>query len=185
VSHVHTSHVHHDNITRPFSPRPPKRLPVKGKSKVPSFDGLRPASPTSSKAKRENRATGTIQEELLRRSLRDLGLHYRKNLSKLPGKPDIVFPSAHTIVFCDGDFWHGRHWPRLKRKLRRGTNSQYWVAKIRTNMRRDTATTAELESMGWKVLRIWERDILHDSHCVALRIKRIVESRSGSKAVHH
>jgi DNA mismatch endonuclease (patch repair protein) len=48
-------------------------------------------------------------------------------VAELPGKPDIVFYGARLAVFCDGDFWHGRNWPERKRKLSRGSNSEYWV----------------------------------------------------------
>jgi DNA mismatch endonuclease (patch repair protein) len=110
-----------------------------------------------------------------------LGLRYRKNVQSLPGKPDLVFPTARVAVFCDGDFWHGRQWRKLRRQLARGTNARYWLAKIRANMRRDAATTAELRRIGWKVIRVWEREIFHDPHRIAVRIKRIVDSRSNPK----
>src|SRR5438552_2763808 len=131
-------------------------------ARAPSFHGLRSASAGSSLAKRANRASDTAHEKLLRGHVWQLGLRYRKNVRSLPGKPDLVFPTARVVVFCDGDFWHGREWRKLKRQLARGTNAQYWLAKIRANMRRDAATTVELRQMGWTVIRVWEREIFHD-----------------------
>src|ERR1700729_2873440 len=93
---------------------------------APCFKGLSPASPASSRAKKMNRSTDTEHERLLRRLLWRQGLRYRKNVRALPGKPDIVFSAARIAVFCDGDFWHGRDWHRLSRKLRTGTNASYW-----------------------------------------------------------
>jgi DNA mismatch endonuclease (patch repair protein) len=36
------------------------------------------------------------------------------------------------------------------------TNSEYWIKKIRKNIKRDVKNQAELYSLGWKVLVIWE-----------------------------
>lgn len=172
--------MHYDNDRREASlskRRSGNRRGAKAPWIIPSFNGRRPASPASSKAKRANRATGTKHEATLARRLWACGLRYRKNVASLPGKPDIVFSAARTAIFCDGDFWHGRDWPQLERKLRRGTNSSYWLAKIRTNMRRDAATTAQLVRMGWKVVRVWERDTIRNPDKVARSIKRILNSR--------
>src|SRR5439155_25146815 len=75
-------------------------------SRAPSFAGLRPASEAASRAKRANKNYGTRHEILLGRELWRMGLRYRKNMARLPGKPDIVFSRARVVVFCDGDFWH-------------------------------------------------------------------------------
>lgn len=106
-----------------------------------------------------------------------MGLRFRKNVSGLPGKPDIVFPRARVIVFCDGDFWHGRHWHRLSTKLEEGTNPSYWVAKIRTNMERDQRNTAILEEDGWHVIRLWETDIKKDLQAAAQLVADAVTQR--------
>ena len=71
---------------------------------------------------------------LLRSELWRLGLRYRKHAGNLPGKPDIVFARAKVVVFCDGDFWHGRDWPRLKARLKKRHKAAYWVAKIARNI---------------------------------------------------
>ncbi len=54
---------------------------------------------------KDTQAEVTLRKELFRR-----GLRYRKNVTKLPGRPDIVFCSVRLAVFVDGDFWHGREW---------------------------------------------------------------------------
>lgn len=33
---------------------------------------------------------------------------YQKNVIRLPGKPDVVFPESKIVIFADGDFWHGK-----------------------------------------------------------------------------
>src|SRR4051812_41709016 len=123
---------------------------------APSFNGYSAASQISSRCKKSNRASGTAHEVMLRRELWRSGLRFRKNSRVLPGKPDIVFPSARLAVFCDGDFWHGRDWRRLRRKLKRGSNHDYWVAKISSNKKRDRQHTRKLQRDGWNVLRLWE-----------------------------
>jgi DNA mismatch endonuclease (patch repair protein) len=80
-------------------------------------------------------------------------------------------------VFCDGDFWHGRNWSSLKSKLETGTNADYWSSKIATNRRRDQRVDAELKEAGWRVVRLWEGDVLKHPDRVAAKVYRIVNSR--------
>ena len=68
--------------------------------------------------------------------------------------------SARVAVFCDGDFWHGRNWPRLRTQLARRANSTYWIAKIGANRTRDRRQTNLLRRLGWSVVRVWETDVL-------------------------
>ena len=109
---------------------------------------------------KDTRPELALRKELWRRKLR-----YRKNYKKLPGKPDIVFPQVRLVVFCDGDFWHGHNWAirgygSLENELRR--YSKAWADKISRNIQRDERINRELESLGWRVLRIWESDIKTD-----------------------
>ena len=95
-------------------------------------------------------------EEKVRKYLFSKGFRYRKNDKRLPGKPDIVLPKYKTVIFVNGCFWHmhdcGRfHWP--------ATNQAYWEPKIRRNVERDNANLELLQSMGWKVLTVWECEL--------------------------
>lgn len=65
---------------------------------------------------------------LLRRAIWTLGLRYRVDVATLVGRPDLVFPRERVVVFCDGDFWHGRDLLARIAKLRKGSNAPYWVA---------------------------------------------------------
>lgn len=147
------------------------------RGKTPSFSGLRPSSPASARSKRANRARDTSQELALRRAVWRLGLRYLKNVNWLPGKPDIVFTRARVAVFCDGDFWHGRRWPVLGRKLATGANASYWAAKIRFNIARDASVSERLRQDGWRVVRLWETDILRDPVAIARRVSTTVRRR--------
>ena len=150
--------------------------------KTPSFSGLKPASEVSSRTKRNNRRSDTQHELLLRHELSGMGLRFRKNVGTLPGEPDIVFSAVRVVVFCDGDFWHGRNWKALRPKLDRGTNASYWSEKIVSNIKRDRRNTALLEKAGWLVIRLWETDIKRDPIAPANLIKKVVEARRGKLA---
>ena len=146
----------------------------------PSYKGFVPASEAASRTKRANRKTDTAHEVLLRRELWRLGLRYRKYVANLPGHPDLVFRRARVLVFCDGDFWHGRDWPALRAKLLLRHNAGYWVAKIARNRERDRQHTALLKRQGWLVLRFWETDIKKDPAAAARVVRDAVRSRAAA-----
>jgi DNA mismatch endonuclease (patch repair protein) len=149
--------------------------------KSPSFKGLEPASAAASRAKQANRKRNSRHEIALRRELWKLGLRYRKYVAKLPGNPDLVFPRARVIVFCDGDFWHGRDWGQLRVALEKRHNPEYWIAKIARNRERDQEHIARLSGEGWLVLRFWETDILRDPQVPAQQIKDVVGQRRSRR----
>ena len=72
---------------------------------------------------------------------------------KMFGNPDFLV-GTRTLIFCDGDFWHG-HGYETKKKL----SKKFWRDKIEKNMHRDQIVTRKLRKDGWSVLRIWEHDI--------------------------
>jgi DNA mismatch endonuclease (patch repair protein) len=132
-----------------------------------------------------NRSSDTAHEHILRSLLWRRGLRYRKNLGSLPGKPDIVFPAARVAVFCDGDFWHGRNWELLSKKLRVGANAPYWVPKINANRNRDRRNNRLLKREGWTVVRFWETDIHEDPERSAQTIEALVrQARRRRDAIH-
>jgi DNA mismatch endonuclease (patch repair protein) len=142
--------------------------------KVPRFSSFKPASETASRIKQRNRSRDTKTEVLLRKELWRRGLRYRLYASDLPGKPDIVFRRARVVVFCDGDFWHGRRWRSRREKLARGANALYWTAKIAANVARDRRNTRLLRAAGWTVVRLWETDVLRDVARAAARVERAI-----------
>ena len=103
------------------------------------------------------RSTGTKPEDVVRKYLFSRGFRYRKNVSKLPGKPDIVLPKYKTIVFVNGCFWHkheGCHyfvWPR--------NNADFWKKKIEGNVERDKYDYKLLKDLGWHVIVVWECEL--------------------------
>jgi DNA mismatch endonuclease (patch repair protein) len=110
--------------------------------------------------------------------VRRLGLRYRVNDLRLPGKPDLVFQGARLVVFVDGDFWHGRDLAERRARLAHGHNAAYWIAKVEANLARDVRQAHALEQDGWTVLRVWESDVLGDADRYARTIAEAVASSS-------
>ncbi len=96
-------------------------------------------------------------ELLLRCELWKRGLHYRKNVKTIIGKPDIAFIGKKVAVFCDSEFWHGYDWYQKKTEIK--SRREFWIPKIEKNMERDKEVNAKLEAEGWIVLRFWGKDI--------------------------
>jgi DNA mismatch endonuclease, patch repair protein len=83
-----------------------------------------------------------------------MGFRYRLHYSKLPGKPDIVFPKHKKAIFIHGCFWHDHN--QCARSKRPATNKEFWEDKIDKNKQRDTKNIAALNMLGWKALVIWQ-----------------------------
>jgi len=126
-----------------------------------------PAKRSEVMAKVRGRDTGI--ERLLRSALHAQGLRFRLNVAKLPGRPDIVFPRYHTVVFVHGCFWH-RH-KACKRAALPKTNPDFWEAKLSANADRDRAVGKVLRHAGWHTLIVWECEILKDAGETARRIR--------------
>lgn len=105
------------------------------------------------------RSKDTQIEIILRKALWHKGYRYRKNDKSLIGKPDIVMTKYHIAIFCDSEYFHGKDWPELEKRILKGSNSQYWYGKIKRNMERDAEVTMTLRREGWTVLRFWGNDI--------------------------
>lgn len=129
-----------------------------------------PASSKASLTGKGNKRSGTRPEKLLINALRNLGIRAHPSKRFLPGNPDIVFWKHRLVVFCDGDFWHGKNWRERRKKLEEGFNPIYWVKKIEYNRKRDRMNNRILKNQGWRVIRIWEHDIKEDPHRSILRI---------------
>ena len=109
----------------------------------------------------------TSIEVILRKELWKEGYRYRKNYKGLPGKPDIVLTKYKIVIFCDSEFFHGKDWEQLRLQLGRGNNPTFWITKISSNIKRDEEVNKKLQSMGWRVIRFWGKDIKkHPEECV-------------------
>lgn len=113
---------------------------------------------------------GSKIEETLGKALWAAHLRYRKQYSKLPGKPDFVLVKHKIAIFCDSHFWHG--YKRKERKKDHKSNKRFWYKKIERNMERDKEINSTLMKMGWKVIRFWEHEIKNG---IDLCVKKILD----------
>ena len=90
----------------------------------------------------------------LRKILHNRGFRYKKNVSTLPGRPDIVLPKYKAVVFVNGCFWHG-HIECRRSKLPEG-NREFWEKKISRTIERDREKITELRIGGWRVAVAWQ-----------------------------
>ncbi|WP_151971963.1 very short patch repair endonuclease [Erythrobacter sp. EC-HK427] len=95
----------------------------------------------------------TAPEMLIRSGLHRMGFRYRLHDKKLPGRPDLVFPSRRAAIEVRGCFWHGHdcnlfRWP--------GTRPEFWRRKISTNIARDARNRNALLNAGWRLAEVWE-----------------------------
>lgn len=114
-------------------------------------------------------------ELMLRKELWSRGMRYRKNYTKIIGKPDIVFIGKKVAVFCDSEFWHGYDWEHKKGEIK--SNRDFWIPKIERNIQRDIEVTQALTNDGWIVLRFWGNQIKKQLSDCADKIEKAVKSR--------
>lgn len=108
-----------------------------------------------------NKSKDTEPEIIVRKYLFSRGLRFRKNDRRYSGQPDVVLPKYRTIIFIHGCFWHQHEgcphssMPKVR--------SDFWQAKFDRNKHRDTRNIEELESLGWRVIVVWECELRKSS----------------------
>ena len=103
------------------------------------------------------KAKDTKPELLVRKFLFSQGLRYRLHDKKLPGKPDLMFPKYKAVLFIHGCFWHGHE--GCKYYVVPKTRTDWWLAKIKGNQKKDTDSITRLQQAGWKVIVVWECEL--------------------------
>jgi DNA mismatch endonuclease (patch repair protein) len=130
------------------------------------------------------RSKNNRAEIMLAKRLWALGFRYRK-YRRLPGKPDLYFAAARAVVFVDGDFWHARVYvEKGNAALRHSLRTErvtWWARKLRGNAKRDKRNTKALQELGFKVIRVWEKEILKNPDVQARRIARVLERRTKQR----
>lgn len=122
---------------------------------------------------RRIRSENTTPELAVRRLVGELGHRYRVNVRSLPGKPDLVFPTKHQVIFVHGCFWH-QHRRCADGRLPRSKRS-YWRPKLQNNKARDTRNKRNLTRMGWQYLVLWECQIERGGRTLSNRIRRFLK----------
>ncbi len=110
-----------------------------------------------SEVMRNIKSKNTKLELSTKKLLRRKKIKFRSH-PKIFGKPDFIIENK-LILFCDSSFWHGRNWEKLKKRLEKGNNSEYWITHIENNRKRDRKVNSILKKEGCKVIRLWDSDI--------------------------
>jgi DNA mismatch endonuclease Vsr len=105
------------------------------------------------------RSKDTKPEMIIRRALHALGYRYRLHDKSLPGRPDLAFHKRSSIIDVRGCFWHRHGCPKSGLP---STRREWWSEKLERNVVRDTQNEARLREDGWKILTLWECEILRD-----------------------
>lgn len=115
-----------------------------------------------------NKDTEVALAKLLRRH----GIKGWRRHQGVLGKPDFLIRSARLAIFVDGCFWHACP----KHSKVPVNNRAFWRQKLLANKARDRLVTRTLRSSGWRVLRIWEHELVgkKDARCVQ-RIRRTLD----------
>jgi len=107
----------------------------------------------------------TAPELTVRRLAHRMGYRFRLHRKDLPGKPDLVFPARHRVIFVHGCFRHGHDCARGAR-IPRG-NRDYWLDKIARNRARDQRNLERLTAAGWTSLVVWECNMRNEKELEA------------------
>lgn len=144
------------------------------KIKVPRFNegsGFY-TTPERSRIMSKIRGRNTKPELIFRKALWQAGYRYRVGYKKLMGKPDIALKKYRTVIFIDGEFWHGHNWDERKHKIK--SNRGFWIPKIERNIQRDEEVNAELKHLGYTVFRFWEGEVKKDLEgCLGLVLEHL------------
>lgn len=100
------------------------------------------------------RSRDTKPEMIVRSIVHQMGFRFRLHRKDLAGKPDLVLPRHHKVIFVHGCFWH-MHRCRYGRVTPK-TNADFWQTKRTGNVARDRRNLRSLRRDGWKVLVVWE-----------------------------
>lgn len=148
---------------------------------VPRFNEDNGFYTTKSRSKHMGKikSRDTKPEIQFRKGLWAQGFRYRVNYKKLIGKPDIALLKYKTVVFIDGEFWHGYQWVEKKQKIK--SNRAFWIPKIERNMQRDAEVNASLKNLGFKVFRFWEHEIKKDFNTCLLTVIQYLEEQKELK----
>lgn len=111
---------------------------------------------------RNIKSSSTAPEMAVRRLVHGMGYRYRLHSNRLPGKPDLVFPSRRKAIFVHGCFWHQHPSPSCRIVRKPKSNQGYWSGKLTRNRERDQDNLAKLQRLGWRTLTVWECDIEAD-----------------------
>jgi DNA mismatch endonuclease (patch repair protein) len=124
------------------------------------------------------RGRNTKPEILIRSLLHRRGFRFRLDARDLPGRPDIVLPRYHAVVFVHGCFWHGHDCPLFKWPQ---TRPDFWREKIDRNRSNDTKVQAALRERGWRIAVVWECALRGANRDLDGVLQRLVDWLQGTQ----
>jgi DNA mismatch endonuclease, patch repair protein len=134
-------------------------------------------SAARSRIMRSIRKKDTKAELTVRRAVHALGYRFRLHHRDLPGSPDLVLPRHRKVIFVHGCFWH-QH-PGCRKATVPRMHVHYWGPKLERNVARDARALADLHTLGWETLVLWECELLDDK-ALRSRLLAFIRQRSGS-----
>jgi DNA mismatch endonuclease (patch repair protein) len=142
------------------------------------MDILLPEQRSNLMSRIQSKDTGP--EMKVRRMVHALGFRFRLHRRDLPGSPDLVFPSQHKVIFVHGCYWHRHQGCRYAYSPK--SNTDFWQSKFEANVARDRRAASMLETLGWKVLVIWECEIQNEE---TLRVRLIEFLKKNERRSEH
>jgi DNA mismatch endonuclease, patch repair protein len=118
------------------------------------------------------RGKDTTPEKIVRSLLRADGCRYRSNVTRLPGKPDVVLTEHRIAVFVHGCFWHRHKSCRFTTNPK--SNSNFWKDKFARTLERDRQNVRALKKLGWQVIIIWECSTRRTPVAVRKRLRHAI-----------
>ncbi len=115
--------------------------------------------------------------------LRSAGYRVQKNPRTPQGRPDVLLPEKHVVVFVHGCFWHAHD--KCPYASIPSSNVHYWTGKLSANRKRDKRKISEWRKIGWKVIVVWSCALRMSNGRYAWqdRLLRAIRSRQGTKDI--
>jgi len=123
------------------------------------------------------RARDTEPERMVRSLLRSMGYRVEVYPPLLPGKPDMVLPRRRTAIFVHGCFWH-RH-GQCRYAYQPKSNRAFWNRKFMANVARDGKVLAELRTLGWRTIVVWECQVERLGR-LKRRLRKLLSAKAAS-----
>jgi len=124
------------------------------------------------------RSRDTKPELIVRSLLHRCGVRFSLRRRDLPGKPDIVLPRYQTVVFVHGCFWHRHAHCRMASNPK--SHQAFWQAKFEANVARDRRNRRALTKAGWRVVVLWECEVLRDPLAAVERVMQAIRPAGGA-----
>ncbi|WP_331735563.1 endonuclease domain-containing protein (plasmid) [Streptomyces sp. NBC_01166] len=87
---------------------------------------------------------------------------------------DAAIPGRRLVVQADGDYWHG---------LTAAKTGEVPHPTVALTISKDRAQDKYLEKAGWRILRLWESELIKNPDWCLRRIMAAMEEPSGESGM--